>query len=379
MCRLLDMKKLFGIFLSFVLALAPISAGQATLVDLPAPIAYPGIANNISTSPTLSTVATVDAAGEYVAYIFSARENMVVSHVGFRAGTATGSPTAEVRIETVDAAGLPSGTLWATNTNGTTGTVTTNSNPLQALTASASITKGQVFCVKIVYASGTSLIIQQLAGHVLFGVSGLPYQVINTGTPTKTAVTTNPLIAFGSSATTFYNVPGTMPLSAIAGATFNNTNSAKRGLKFTLPMNARIIGLRFWAVSSVGDFNAAIFDSSGAVVGSSSTAYDGDQNANTTSGMTYVYFTNPVTATAGTAYYAAIEPTSATNANMPVITLPTSDYFTSTPAGTTAVYSAFATSSWTDSTTQLPVLDIIIDQVDNGAGSGGGGGRIIGG
>jgi hypothetical protein len=185
----------------------------------------------------------------------------------------------------------------------------------------------------------------------------------------------------GSSATTFYFVPGTMPMNAIAGAAFNNTSSAKRGLKFTPPMNCRAIGLRFWAVSSVGDFNAAIFDSSGAALSSSSTAFDGDQNANLTGGLTYVYFTNPVTLTAGTAYYAAIEPSSATNANMPVITLPTSDYFTSTPAGSTAIYSAFATSAWTDSTTQLPVLDVIIDQVDNGAGSGGGGGgqRVISG
>lgn len=353
-----------------------------TLVTLPSPIGYPGIAYSLPTSASLSTVATLDAAGEYVSHIFSAREDMTISHVGFRAGTATGSPTVEVRIETVDTAGLPSGTLWAVNTNGTTGTITSNTNPLQALTASASITKGQVFCVKIVYASGTSQVIQELGNSAsMIGSTGLPYRVLNVGTPTKSASVNNPLIALGSSATTFYNVPGTMPISAIAGAAFNNTNSAKRGLKFTPPMNCRAIGLRFWAVNSIGDYNAAIFDSSGAALSGSSTAFDGDQNNNGTGGITYAYFDSTVLLTRATAYYAAIEPSSATNANMPVYTLPTSDYFTATPAGSTAVYSAFATATWTDSTTQLPVLDVLIDQVDDGAGTGGGGGgqRVISG
>jgi hypothetical protein len=72
----------------------------------------------------------------------------ITGHVGFRAGTAAGSPTIEVRIETLDASGLPSGTLWATNTNGTTGTVSSNTYVLWALTASASIAKGQMFCVR---------------------------------------------------------------------------------------------------------------------------------------------------------------------------------------------------------------------------------------
>jgi len=339
------------------------------LVSLPSPIFYPGLIGALSGGPALTNLVTVSSAGHYGAYIFCARENMTISHVGFRAGTATGSPTVEARIETVDTSGLPSGTLWATNTNATSGTITTGSNPLIALTASASITKGQIFCVKIAYASGTSQIIQNFSLNNP-GITSLPYSVINTGTPTK-GVTSQSTFALGSSSTTFYQVPGCYPITGTTNTSnFNNTNSAKRGLKFIPPFNCRIIGLRFYQATATGDYNAGIYDSSGAALGSTSTAFDGDQNANNGNGITYVYFSTALSATAGTTYYAAIEPTTATNTTMGFFSIPTSDYLTAMPSGSNAIYSAFATATWTDTNTQLPFLDVIIDQVDTGSGGG---------
>ena len=376
------MKKIFGLFLLALSFLAPVSVGQATLVSLPSPIQFPGIVGNLGGAPSISATATLDAAGEYAAYAFVAREDMVISHVGFRTVTVAGSPTAEVRIETLDpATGLPSGTLWAANTNGTTGTISSNTNPLQALTASASITKGQAFCVKIVYASGTSIQIGHIASIAPYpSQSALPYQIVNVGTPTKAITSVTPTIALGSSATTFYQVPGTLPISAYTAGAFNNTNSAKRGILFTPPMNGRITGVRWFNSGNTGDFDACVRtgDAAGTEIGSSCTSFEGDNNsANFTATMT-VYFDNPVTATAGTAYRVSIEPSSATNVNVSTFTLPSADYFSGSPAGSTAVYTSFATATWTDSTTQLPLMDVIFDQVDNGAGSGGGGGRCIG-
>ena len=354
-----------------------------TLVSLPSPISWPAFIGPLTSSVGLFSTATLDAAGEYVSAIFCAREDMTVSHVGFRAGTASGSPTAEVRIETLDASGLPSGTLWATNTNGTTGTISSNTNVLQALTASASITKGKVFCVKILYASGTSVIVQHSASLVGFPInSGLPYMVINTGTPTKSNISNNaPTIALGSSSTTFYQVPGTWPIASVSGNTFNNTNSAKRGLRFTPPMNCRAIGLRWYNSAQIGDFNAVLYNDAGTELSSSSTAFDGDHNSVNNGGVIVVYFDNAVTLTAGTTYRIAIEPTTSTNVNITTVALPSADYRSASPAGTTAHYTTFATSSWTDTATDtVPLMEVVIDQIDNGAGSGGGGGqRVFGG
>ena len=348
-----------------------------TLVSLPSPILWPGVLGGISGGPSLGTTITMDAAGEYAAYAFVAREDMTVSHVSFRAGTVTTSGAAEVivSIEGLDATtGLPDGAATFGGSASAATAVSSNSNPIIALGGSATITKGQTFCVKIAYSSGTSIIVQHLASIPPYiSQSALPYQILNTGTPTKaiTAVTT--LIALGSSSTTFYQVPGTFPLSAYATGAFNNTNSAKRGMLFTPPMDCRIIGVRWFNGGATGDFNAIVFDNGGtpAELSSSSTAFDGNKNSENFTGVMTVYFDNTVTLAAGTAYRVVIEPSSATNVNVSTFTLPSADFFSASPAKSTAVYTSFATATWTDSTTQLPLMDILIDQVDDGTGSGG--------
>ena len=354
------------------------------LVTMPNPIAWPGITGYYSGGLFLTTAATLSSVGHYYCYVFVAKEDMTVSHVGVRCGTATGSPTITFSIETVDTStGLPTGTLWATKTSGTSGTVTSNTYVLQALTASASITRGQVFAVKIALASGTSQLISGWQGQSSWQLrSNLPYLVNNTGTPAK-AIWQDMMgsLALGSSSTTFYQIPNCIPGTAGATNTFNNTNSAKRGLLFTPPMNCRAIGIRWLNNTAVGDYNAGLYDNSGTELSSSSTAFDGDLTAASTSGAYHtVYFDSAVTLTAGTAYRVAIEPTSATNVNVSTLTLPSANYRSASPAGTMAQYTTFASAAWDDTNTSvLPIMDLIIDQVDNGAGSGGGVVGVIGG
>lgn len=353
-----------------------------TLVTLPAPIAWPDILAPLG-QPTLATAITLDAAGEYIAGIFCAAEAMTISHVSFRTGTVTVSGTAEVivSIEGVAAAtGLPDGAATYGGSASAATTVTSNANPIIALGGAATVAKGQIFAVKIAYSSGTSIIVQQINNTSVY--RSLPYQVLNTGTPTKFTISTSAMtIAVGSSATAFYYLQGTLPLSASAAGAFNNTNSAKRGLRFVIPMNCRAVGLRNYQNTSVGDFNAVLYNDAGTELSSSSTAFEGDVNSASNNGSGDYYFDNSVTLTGGTAYRIAIEPSSATTANVWTLTLPSADFFGATPARATAVYTSFATATWTDSTTQLPVMDLLIDQVDDGTGSGSGGGgqRVISG
>lgn len=354
-----------------------------TLVSLPSPIAWPGIFGSPGSNAAMGSGVTLTSVGHYQAFVFCAREDMTVSHVGFRAATASGSPTIEIRIETLDASGLPSGTLWATNTNATTGTITSSSDVLQALTASASITKGKIFCVKLALASGTSQSLQLTNNHSMHVTSSLPYYVTNTGTPTKNIFNSSAAnLALGSSSTTFYYVPGALPITTGTSGAFNNTNSAKRGLRFTPPFPCRAVGVRWYNGNSSGDYNAVLFNDAGTELSSSSTAFDGDHNAASANAGLTVYFDNPVTLSAGTTYRVAIEPSSATNVVVYTITMPSASYMGATPAGAAAHYTTYASGSWTDSATnQLPLMDILIDQVDDGAGSGGGGGgqRVFGG
>jgi hypothetical protein len=335
-----------------------------------APILWPLSMRSANASPgTLANFTTLDAAAEYSGVVIQAREAMTISHVGFRCGTATGSPTADIRIETVDTAtGLPTGTLWAANTNIVTagGAITSNTFALHALTASASITRGQFFCVKIAYNGGTSLQTQVYAGAIN---SVLPYSVVNTGTPAIDRLTSQFNMALGSSTSTFYHVPGLTPLSTATNNAFNNTNSAKRGLKFQVPFKCRVVGVRWFPLAGTtsGDLNIVLEDSAGAELSSSSTALDGNLQAIVNTAMAEAWFDNSPTLSPATDYRLMLEPSSATNINITTVTLPSADYRQAWAYGTNCVYSTFASAAYDDTaTTQLPLIDLIIDQLDDG-------------
>lgn len=343
------------------------------LVSLPSPIVWPGITGTQLGNPALATAQTLDAAGEFQGYTFVAREDMAITHVMFRSGTVAGSPTATVSIEALDASGLPTGSAGFGSTNGTTATIVSDTTVLTALGATATITKGTPFCVKITYASGTSIITQCLTPDTVLipGYSNLPHKVTNvSGSVVRSVLNYMPIVALGSSSTTFYNVPGIMPITAYSTGAFNNTNSAKRGLRFVPPMACRAVGICWFMSTSTGNYNAVLYNDAGTELSSSSTAFDGDAHVANSNATMRVYFDNPVTLTAGTAYRIAIEPSSATNCNVSTYTLPSSNYYGATPGGTTATYTSFATATWTDSTTQIPIMDVIIDQLDDGSGGG---------
>lgn len=354
-----------------------------TLVNV-MPFLWPGITGSITATPGFGTHATLDAAGEYTSYVFQAQEDMVISHVGWRTGTVAGSPTADTRIETVGTDGIPTGTLWAANTNIVSGTLSSNAWTLHALTASATIARGQFFAVKVVYASGTSIIVQRIAGLPGLGAN-VSYTVTNTsGSAVKSASNQNALIALGSSATTFYSVLKCFPSSAVANTAFNNAAAGdKRGLRFQVPFACRSAGIVWYNSTSAGDLSAALYNDAGTELLSSGIAIEGDQSGLSGNTPMIVLFDNPVILSPGTWYRIAIEPTSATNVTVGFSTLPSVDYLSAWPHKANAHYTTFTTAGgWVDSATnQLPYMDILVDQLDDGAGAGGSGGgaHILGG
>ena len=326
-------------------------------------------------SPAL--LRTLDAAGEYQAWVYCAREDMVVSHVYWRCNAATGSPTADTRIETVATDGTPSGTLWATDTNIVSGTLTVGSI-LNALTASATISRGQMFAVKVVYNSGTSFEVAR-AANWRSSLGAVPYDVTNvTGSVVKSSFSHGANLALGSSATSFYPLEIAMPYTASGGGTFNNTNSAARAMRFQLPFPCRAVGSAVPSYSSAGDFSIVLYDDAGAELSSSSTAFDGD--ARVADSPMMLFFDSPVTLAKATWYRLAMVPASATNCDFRTFTLPSADYRSATFGGTNHHYATRASGTWTDTATnQVPLIDLLIDQLDDGSGVGIGHGNMTGG
>jgi hypothetical protein len=329
------------------------------------------IANTLYPGPYLdglSATTTLDAAGEYCCAVLQAREAMTISHVAWLTATVAGSPTVDVRIETVDATGFPSGTLYGTNTNLVTGALAGSTVQLHALTASASIARGAVFAVVVIYNSGTS--VQVARPFADYSQAELPYGITNTGTPTKSP-SPQMHLALGSSSTVFYKLDHVQPPPATSAEDFASATSPNtRGLRFQIPFNARVTGMYFTPASQDGTFDFNLYNDAGTELAGGSWDGDAQAESNSSTPPTFVYFDSPVTLNKDTNYRIAIVATEAgNNIRIHVVTYGSADYLTAVPWS--ALYTTFDGASWDDSATaKQAAMGLIIDQVDDGTGSG---------
>jgi hypothetical protein len=287
-----------------------------------------------------------------------------VTDVGFLIGSATGSPTADVRIETVDSSMNPSGTLFGTNTNAISATLTNGWNTV-TLTAAASIPRGSIFAVKIVYNSGTSFQTKRKTDGLR---NGLPFHVTNvTGSAVKSSVCF--LMALGSSPTDWYAIPGMAAEVTTQTITFNNSVAgAKRGLRFKVPVACRCAGFQIGQPIFSGDFNLRLEDDSGAELSGSSIAVDGSVGWGAVG--YYYFFDNPVDLDANTWYRVSIEPTTGTNVQFFVQNLPSADYRHTLgwDGGNCQYFTHTTAGGFDDSDTDtVPFCFLLLDQIETPA------------
>lgn len=124
---------------------------------------------------------TLDAADEVAAYVFAAPRAGNVTRLHFRTATVTTGATMDVRLETVGADGLGTGTLLGANTNVAHVLANTDDNlwiRTAALTAAAAVTFGQLLALVIVnptVSPGTLNIAGGLATAIFTGIA--PYSL----------------------------------------------------------------------------------------------------------------------------------------------------------------------------------------------------------
>lgn len=335
---------------------------------------WPGVTRSGLATTGGST--TLDAAGEYHAIAIYAHQDMAISHVFLKLNAVSGSPTADIRIETMDAStGLPSGTLWATNTNIVTGTLTTT-GAAHALTATANVSKGQWFVVKIAYNSGASL--QLFSAVAMAIVQSVNYSIVNTGTPSR-GVGTNVSIGIGPSATQMYHIGGgTYPLISTSGVVnVNNTNGGRIGGRFELPFKAEIHGVRTALLAN--DADISIYEDGGGAVSGATGSFDASAAA-PSSGLPFtdVIFATPFVPTINTRYRAAIVPTTGSNVGLRSWEVTAAGLLTGCPGEGLIHRTDYTTSGgWVETAAQLPNIDLIIKRLDDGVGGGDSSPRII--
>jgi hypothetical protein len=339
------------------------------LQQLPYVVEYPFF-NNAGAAPTVSTLGALTTAGtDYNSFILCAREAMTITHVAFRMATATGSPVALVSIETVDpATGIPNG-LWAASTSHITAGLTA-AWQLVPLDASASISPGQVFAVKIKWNSaGSAFNVGTIQGQLSFN-SGLPYLYnVNNSVGAK-VLGGAPSIVLGSSSTTFYSIQGSFAGSSTSSNAWSTSGDAK-GARFQVPFKCRCAGLRVYQGTAVGNFSAGLYDDFGTELSSSSTSFTGLISSNLASANLGCYFDNPVILSPAT-WYRALCVAAGTNINMYTMNLPSNIYLSGYPGGSNFYLATLTGGTPATDDTKVPFINLIIDQLDDGVSTGGG-------
>jgi len=335
------------------------------------PILYPPIT---STGATVYNGILLDASGEKAGWIFRAPKTGSIRYVHFMTGTVTAGCDVDVRIETVDETvtpAVPSGTLWGTNTNITETIDNADDNTWitsSALTADASVTKGDLVAVVIVWGTGGNLNINRYAQGIQ---TGFPYGVHYT---TAWAALTGAMVGTVQySDSTIENIPGVFAHSG-ASSSSSTSSTLNRGMKITMPYKARVCGL--WIncerITASGTWTFKLFGTDGTTV-LLSKAWDSDSFIASGQSTRFIPFDSTTTLSAGSTYWLTGVSDGTSSLRIHYMTYTNSTVFNAmAPGGGNCVWSQAtspaSTGDWADTANQLPIMGLLIDQLDDGAG-----------
>lgn len=335
----------------------------------------PPFTTAMNSAPTNAPM-LLDAGDEKAAFIFSPPKDGEIDRVCFLTATVTTGALLDIRLETVDAAtGAPTGTLVDTNSNATRLILATEDNTWieVTLTAPATVLKTQRIALVIVnpVVSPGTLNIARFTNQV----NNFPYNALFTGT--WTLQQDAPIMAVRYDDTTYPPILGAFPCSVINQTTFaSNSTPDEIGLFFRCNFNQRFAGVWAW-VELDGDVDVKLYDSNGSTV-LETLSFDKDIRGATSARLAVARFVTPRTFALNTDYRLTILPTTTTTCSIAMMTFAAAALMDGVPMGQTWHKTERTDAgAWTQTTTQRPFMGLILDQLDDGAGAGGGVGPQI--
>lgn len=321
---------------------------------------------------TTSVSQALDSATDRIGFIVQAPKSGNIVKVHYYVPTFTSNSTIDVRLETVSSAnGHPTGTLLATNTNGSD-SVTTSGWRTVTLTAQAVVTAGDIFA--IVLSQGTPGVIT--AGYYSGMIGGFAYVSTNAGAGYTKSQAWAAWGALEYDDGIFKETNGLLPFKGVTTTAFTSASSpATRALRFSLPFPTRLRG--FWVTGSVtasATVTFRLYDSDGTTVLRTIT-YDTDNNALAALGCRQFDFTSDVNLLKNTYYRISISPdtNSYSQYEFQANTAALMDAYgigqtghLSTVSGTPS-----AEGDWTQTLTTVPIMGLVLSGADDGVSAGG--------
>ncbi len=334
-------------------------------------------AGTIANAPSFGNV-TVDADGEGIGMVFQAPVTGTITGFGCRTGTLTaGDANTLFSLRNVDLTstpGIPGGT---THASGTVNVAASNTwYNVSGLSYAA--TQGEMLSVTVTRPTSGSLntIFSTFADDT-GSSTNLPYGVANASA--GWVVDGNgPLFAINYGGT-YYPLFAVWPMSTTTNTAYSSSSTPDVIGNVWIPrFKCRVRGVWLWADLDAG-LAVKFYDTDGvtvlaqAVIAANSRGADNQR-------LLVVPFSDSagettVTPTVGATYRIGIEPSSTTNIGISDFTVSAAAIMDAFDLGQSMYYTSAkdptGTGSWTDVTTRRVFMGVLIDQLDDGAGSGG--------
>jgi hypothetical protein len=332
---------------------------------------------------------TVDANNDGIAMVFQARGAEAITHLGFRVGARTGTPpTYIIGLESVSATtGAPDGTILGGGSPAsktfTPPADATWDGTLQWLQLDNAYTpsRGQVLAITVRYSSGTidaSNFISMTSHVAGMGHSFMCFpngQRLTAGTWSKQ--NSYPVFGVRTASTRYGN-----PVESFFSTASASTVGHRVALKFTLPAGTadtmKVKGAQFVGRLAAAAGKTPVFGlwDSSSVIQNFTIDNDWSQFP-ATAGVFYSFLFDEASLTAltlGGTFYLGLEVADAVNggAILNGIQLDSASDLDAYPGGSDFHYATYDGATWSDDTTVRPFVDLILDDITEPAGGGGG-------
>jgi len=312
--------------------------------------------------------------------------NSVITHVGFRQGTTTGTPASgsyKIGLYTVDGSGLPTATdLGGGSPTEVTFQPTSGNDGAfiwVALTNSVTIARGTFFSIVLQNNADTSangITCAHRGNTYGWGPNNsLPYELTYAASAwTKgSSAFRQPVFGFKSS-TAVYGFTS----RATEFATTISTSGQRATCKFTLPdgwgntFKIKAVRGAFRVGAAAGSYIAGIWNGAGTLLQGGTLDSDISRalGANNNMDLAFADATLP-TLSFGTTYYAGIESVSSSSISVTNMLFSDANDQLAFPLGTDVAYSTWNGSAWSDTTTSRPIVTLVLDDITSDTGGSG--------
>ena len=362
--------------LSFILSFMFVSDALAAMTDVPA-LLFPSICADQKLSRTYLYIDDGTSYNTKVSFTFQYPKTGNVSKVYFAVSTVTTGGTLQASLQdpdTTTAGYPPDGTA---DQSGTVAVADTDDNKIMTVTlgSTRSVTRGDWGCLVIEW-SGTAGVLQIRVASSSSPVVG--YGSSNTYAGSAWTYNANiPTMLLEYDDGSIPQILGTALPQAYALTAFNSSDTPDEiGNKITMPFNATAMGVYVMTDNNNNGFDLVVYDSSGTALRTIS--LDGNEDGNSYDFNRMYYFSSDLSLSKDSVYRVVLKP-GASDVSLYMYDYYPSNLTSSLLKGSLGGDFTIRTDrtdsgSWTDADTKQCAIGFILNQIDDGSGSGTSGG-----